>query len=56
MLAGLLSSLEKRFPRTVSVYVGLALAVSVFYAPVWGEFVMSEPAANLRLIFHNWRP
>jgi dolichyl-phosphate-mannose-protein mannosyltransferase len=56
MLAGLLTYLEKRFPRAVSIYVGLALAVSIFYAPVWSEFVMSEHSANLRLIFHNWKP
>jgi dolichyl-phosphate-mannose--protein O-mannosyl transferase len=56
MLAGMLTHFMKRYPRSVSAYVGLGLAVSLFYAPVWGEFVMSDFSAHLRLPFHNWQP
>ena len=38
MLAGFAAHLEKKHGRLIVGYIGLALAVSIFYAPVWGEF------------------
>jgi len=55
MLAGLCSCLERRHGKLIAVYVGLALAVSIFYAPVWGEFPLSAAAAHARLWFAAWR-
>jgi hypothetical protein len=40
----------------VLVFVGLALAMAIWFAPIWGEFSMREYAANRRLIFPGWRP
>jgi len=56
MLAGLAAYLERRRPRWVVSYLGLALAVSIFYAPVWGEFPMTSKSANYRLFIKSWRP
>jgi len=55
-LGGIVAALERRRPRTVLIFVSVALAVAIFYAPVWGEFSIREPAANLRLILPTWRP
>jgi dolichyl-phosphate-mannose-protein mannosyltransferase len=56
MLAGLAAHLERRYPKAVAIYIGIALAISLFYAPVWGEISMSTSAANYRLWFPKWRP
>jgi dolichyl-phosphate-mannose-protein mannosyltransferase len=56
MLAGMASHLERKHGKVIACYIGLALAISIFYAPVWGEFSMSPTAANLRLWFKTWRP
>jgi dolichyl-phosphate-mannose-protein mannosyltransferase len=56
MLAGFAAHLEKRHGKLIAGYIGLALAVSIFYAPVWGEFSLSTAAANHRLWFVTWRP
>jgi dolichyl-phosphate-mannose--protein O-mannosyl transferase len=55
-LGGLMAFLERKRPRTVLVFVGLALAMAIWFAPIWGEFSMREYAANRRLIFPGWRP
>jgi dolichyl-phosphate-mannose-protein mannosyltransferase len=55
-LAGSLAHLERRLPQVVFVFVALALAVSIYFAPVWGEFLLSTDEANRRLIFQPWRP
>jgi dolichyl-phosphate-mannose--protein O-mannosyl transferase len=55
-LGGLVAFLERKRPRTVLVFVGLALAMAIWFAPIWGEFSMREYAANRRLIFPGWRP
>jgi dolichyl-phosphate-mannose--protein O-mannosyl transferase len=56
MLAGFAAHLEKKHAKLIAGYIGLALAVSIFYAPVWGEFALSTAAANHRLWFVTWRP
>jgi hypothetical protein len=56
LLAGVCSKLERKFPRHVAVYLGIAFAIALFYVPVWGEFALSVKSANMRLIFPNWRP
>ena len=55
-LAGLLAYFERKRPRTVLVFVGLALLVAIFFAPVWGEFAMKNYAVNRRLLPPTWRP
>ena len=56
MLAGVGSYLERKRPGWITGFVGLALAISIFYAPVWGEFAMTSAAANYRLFIASWRP
>jgi dolichyl-phosphate-mannose-protein mannosyltransferase len=56
MLAGLAARLEQKHNKWIAGYIGLALAISLFYAPVWGEFSLSTAAANHRLLFTTWRP
>lgn len=56
MLAGFVAFLEHKRPRWVLNFLGLALIVSVYYAPVWGEFPMTTAAANHRLFITSWRP
>jgi dolichyl-phosphate-mannose--protein O-mannosyl transferase len=56
MLAGLLSHLERKFPKWVTGYLTIALLVSIYYAPVWGELALTTAAANHRLLFATWRP
>jgi dolichyl-phosphate-mannose--protein O-mannosyl transferase len=55
-LAGTCSHLERKFPRFIAIYLGVAFAIALFYVPVWGEFALTVKEANLRLIFPNWRP
>jgi dolichyl-phosphate-mannose--protein O-mannosyl transferase len=55
-LAGSMAKLERRWPQVVLVFVALALAVAIYFAPVWGEFLVSTDEANRRLIFQPWRP
>ena len=55
LLAGVVARLERRYPQVVLVFVLLVLAVSVYFAPVWGELPLSLPAVHRRLIFLPWR-
>lgn len=55
MLGGLAARLERSYPKVITVYVGLVLAMAIFFAPVWGELALSAKAANLRLWFPSWR-
>jgi dolichyl-phosphate-mannose--protein O-mannosyl transferase len=55
MLAGFAAQLEKKHGKWIVGYIGLALAVSLFYAPVWGELAISTAAASHRLWFVTWR-
>ena len=56
MLAGFAAYLERKRPNWVVDFIGLALIVSIYYAPVWGEFAMSTAAANHRFFVVAWRP
>ncbi|MFZ5889956.1 MAG: phospholipid carrier-dependent glycosyltransferase [Myxococcota bacterium] len=56
LLAGFMSRLERLQPQRVQVFASIALGMFIYFAPVWGEFAISEQAANLRLIFPSWRP
>ena len=56
MLGGLAAFFERKRPRTVLVFVGLALVVAIYFAPIWGEFSIREHAVNRRLIPPTWRP
>jgi dolichyl-phosphate-mannose--protein O-mannosyl transferase len=56
MLAGFAAHLERKHGKWIACYIGLALAVSIFYAPVWGEFALSSAAIKYRLWFPAWRP
>lgn len=56
LVAGAATHLEQRFPRAVLLYVGLALAIGVFFAPVWAELPLAESVANHRLMFVPWQP
>jgi dolichyl-phosphate-mannose-protein mannosyltransferase len=55
LVAGVFARLDRRFPKTVLVYVVLVLAVFVYFAPVWAEIPISIEAAHRRLIFPLWR-
>jgi len=56
LLAGVVAKLERRWPRAVLVFVALAVLWAMYFAPVWGEFALTERVANWRLIFPPWRP
>jgi len=56
MLGGLAANLERKYPKVITTYVAVALAMAIFFAPVWGEFPLSTTAANMRLWFPKWRP
>lgn len=56
MLGGLAANLERKYPKVITTYVGLVLAMAIFWAPVWGEFAVTSSAANMRLWFPTWRP
>ena len=55
LVAGVMSRLDRRFPRAVLTFVILVLAISVYFAPVWAELPISVSAANRRLIVPLWR-
>lgn len=56
LLAGAVAHLEQRFPRGVLLYVSAALAIGIFFAPVWAELPLAESVANHRLMFVPWQP
>lgn len=56
LLAGVVTRCERAFPHAARNAVVLAGAVFFYFAPVWGDFSMSERDANRRLVFHTWRP
>jgi dolichyl-phosphate-mannose-protein mannosyltransferase len=56
LLAGGMARVERRWPQVVFFFAAFVVAVFIFYAPVWGEFLISTGAANRRLIFLPWRP
>lgn len=56
LVAGAAAHLEQRFPRAMLLYVGAALAIGIFFAPVWAELPLAESVANHRLMFVPWQP
>jgi dolichyl-phosphate-mannose-protein mannosyltransferase len=56
LTAGLAAHLERQFPRGLLAYVGLVLAIGIFFAPVWAELPLAEAVANRRLILAPWQP
>ena len=56
LLAGVVAKLERRWPRAVLVFVALSVLYAIYFAPAWGEFSLTLPEANRRLIFLPWRP
>ncbi len=56
LLASIVSRCERAFPNAARNAVVAACAVFFYFAPVWGDFSMSERDANRRLVFHTWRP
>jgi dolichyl-phosphate-mannose--protein O-mannosyl transferase len=55
LVAGVVSRLDRRFPKRVLMFVLLVLAVSMYFAPVWAEIPISVSAVHRRLIFPMWR-
>jgi dolichyl-phosphate-mannose--protein O-mannosyl transferase len=56
LLAGVAARLERRWPRAVFAFVAVAVAVALFFVPVWCEFPLTENQANIRLLPKPWRP
>jgi len=56
LLAGFFAHIERKKAIFAAIFVGLACAVAVFYAPVWAEIPISEKHAHWRLIWRLWRP
>jgi dolichyl-phosphate-mannose-protein mannosyltransferase len=55
LVAGVFARLDRRFPKTVLVFVLLVLAFFIYLAPVWAEIPISSDAVRYRLIFPMWR-
>jgi len=55
MLGGIAAHLERKHGKVIAGYIGLALAMALFFAPVWGELAISTVDARHRLWFPNWR-
>ena len=56
MMAGMAERLERKHGKAIAIYVGLVLAMAIWFAPVWGELSVSVATANYRLWFPGWRP
>ncbi len=55
LVAGVVARLDRLYPKGVLVFVGIMLAISIYFAPVWAELPISVEAAHRRLIFPLWR-
>jgi dolichyl-phosphate-mannose--protein O-mannosyl transferase len=55
LLASWLVELEDRFSGAVLAFMGLAAAVSIFYAPIWTNALVTRSGFLLRLPFAGWR-
>jgi dolichyl-phosphate-mannose-protein mannosyltransferase len=55
LLAAWVVKLEKRFARSTLAFVALATAVSIVYAPVWTNALISRTGFIVRLPFPGWR-
>jgi dolichyl-phosphate-mannose--protein O-mannosyl transferase len=56
MLAAFFERLERKRPTLAVVYITLVCTISIYYAPVWGEFLITSAQAKHRLFMHNWMP
>jgi dolichyl-phosphate-mannose--protein O-mannosyl transferase len=56
LLAGCAAKLERHWPGVLLGFVVVAIAVAIWFVPVWCEFPLTLVEANRRLIFHSWRP
>ena len=56
LLAALVSAVWHRWPKAALLFVGWVSAVSIYFAPVWGELPLTETEAHRRLLFSGWRP
>lgn len=54
LLAGTLGPLWRERPQRVVIVSAVALAVGIFYSPVWAYGVLSIPAAHWRLFVPGW--
>jgi dolichyl-phosphate-mannose--protein O-mannosyl transferase len=54
-LGALVARFQRRWPRSVLGFVLVVAAVSIFYAPVWGQLPLSPQAYRWRLFLPNWR-
>ena len=55
MLGGIAAHLERKHGKVIAGYIGLALAMALFFAPVWGELAITTTSSHHRLWFPNWR-
>lgn len=54
LVAGIVSFLDRRFPRGVLAFVSLVVVVSIYLSPVWAEIPITVSAAHQRLPFPLW--
>lgn len=55
LLGGVAARLDRRFPKTILVFVALVVAISAYLAPVWAELPVSVRSIPYRLVFPLWR-
>ncbi|HEX4473699.1 MAG TPA: phospholipid carrier-dependent glycosyltransferase [Polyangiaceae bacterium] len=56
LLGGAAARLERVRANAVFGFVLASAVIALYFAPVWGEYTLSEAAANRRLVFKNWQP
>ena len=56
LLGGSVAVLFERHRRLALGFLAIATLVSGYFAPVWGEFPLTERQANQRLLVETWRP
>ncbi len=56
LLGGTMAKLERRLPWVVFGFAALAVAVAIYFVPVWCEFPLTEEEAFRRLLFKPWQP
>lgn len=55
LLGGFAAFVSRRWPRATLVWLGLILAVTFIYAPVWSFFVTDAAGFRARLFLPTWR-
>jgi dolichyl-phosphate-mannose-protein mannosyltransferase len=56
LLAGGVAYVERRWPKVALGFIASVVLMAAYFAPVWGEFPLSEAAAHGRLVFRAWQP